>query len=64
MKVYVETIEVNNPELMRNIVHALESTPIDGGSYEVTCTEIDKVDSSRGGYNGRFRLDVFRNEIV
>lgn len=62
MKVFVESIEVNNPEVMQNIVHALESAPINGGSYEVSCVEHDTADVGRGYH--KFRLDVFRNEIV
>lgn len=62
MKVFVETIELSNPEVMQNIVHALESAPIDGGSYEVACVEHDTGDVGRGYH--KFRLDVYRNEMV
>lgn len=66
MKVHVADIEVRDYDLMRDIVHALESNAQSGHSYEVEMRE--KLEFNLEGRQPTGRLEwglrIFRHEVV
>lgn len=66
MKVFVDKITVTDEDLMRDIVHALESCPQSGRSYEVRMVERRDNDpiKNRASNRGEWELSIGRHEIV
>lgn len=66
MKVHVTDIAVQDYDLMRDIVHALENSPKSGHSYEVEMREREAVDLNRNQPTGRLEwaLRIHRHAVV
>lgn len=64
MKRFVDEIAVSDPDVVRNIVFALEKAPIDGKQYEVEMYDrsgdTDPMTAKR--INSRFILKIFTKE--
>lgn len=66
MKVHVADIVIRDYDLMRDIVHALETNAQSGHSYEVEMREKPEFDLEVRQPTGRCEcgLRIFRHEVV
>lgn len=66
MLVFVDRMVVTDEELMRDIVHALENSPMSGRSYEVRLVERKGPDPiiNQPSNRGEWELNIGRHEVV
>ena len=66
MKRFIDEFSVSDPDLMRDIVHALENCPASEHSYSVELHICDDFDINRNKPTGRerFHMKIFKQEVV
>jgi hypothetical protein len=65
MKRYIDTIYINNPEIIPDIVCALENNPESGSEYEIEYVEDDKiVDGTIHRGASSYKLIVYKIESM
>lgn len=64
MKRFVDEFVVTDPDLMLDIVTALETNPVSGAKYEIEMRERVEVDLNRGKATGKqeFALRIWKIE--